>query len=233
MNNLISCTCYGGNGTIGRKEHTSCSNSQCHEGGCTLEEAVYSPDLQDARSVINLSEPKIAELKYAKCLAFFIENEHIVSFPYQNGYVNGTPLSKKVEEDDKNKYENCLILRTKTTNSKLSFIEKKNLWRNLKSTIVSRNNLNLNLYCSYLLEKKGYKAVPTEYVQNVVDTAVQKTIWCLFVNSNYSEKALQFNYTEAFNFGYSYLSKWLYYLESYILINSLANIEGSWVKESV
>ena len=221
QNYCSGCACTNwnnGNPTCGSKITKHYVSSECEsisacKGHCNADEA--GTPLNVCRNKINLSDLLTIRNKDKVCLDFFETNKNIAYFPFIDGKVNGTPLLQKVVDDNKNRYQNCLELREKIKNGKLTLKEYKNLYNNISSQFLSKNTLNLYLYLVYWLEKLGYPSLPSEYIDNIIVKILSQFIWSLFVNTNYGD-ALQYNYSDAFNFLFVYTSRWLYYLESYI-----------------
>ena len=214
------CKCFKGSkiglSTVTHKTTCGGDGPATCSGNCTEGSGEVLSPIYLLRKNVNLSDIGTVNKKNKECLTFFETYKNIASFPFIDGNVYGIPILELMRDNDKNKYENCLALRSKTKTSKLSFTERKNLYNNIKSQILSQNTLNLDLYLAYSLKKSGYPSLPDTFIANTVSTTLTQAIWTIFLNTEYGEEALQYNYSEAFNFFYTYTLRWLYYLEPYL-----------------
>lgn len=174
---------------------------------------------------ISFSDLKIRKLK-RQIIDKEIDNlKQFGYFKYHKGRVTETynlldtdnfTINPKPSESEK-----CKQLLQKFKNTKLSLPEKKNLYRNLHSSIENHNNLNLYLNLRSMIKKNKLcnHEIPTEYLDNIIRKQLSYGIDCILLYSQYTDEINNFNYSEAFNFGYSFLYTNLYILRYLIIVS--------------
>jgi hypothetical protein len=150
--------------------------------------------------------------------------KNIAYYPLENQKVNGVFFVKIMSETLDNRKESCSKILNKLKDSKLSFVEKRNLYNNLLSQILSNNNLNLDLYLPVGLKNLGYNDVTKEYIDLSIRVVLEEIIYVIIVNCDYGEEILKYNYAELFNFGYFFITTQLYYNQGFVFNTCLSQI---------
>jgi len=79
----------------------------------------------------------------------------------------------------------------------------------------------------------GYNnIIPSEYIQNIIQNKIQNTIDNIILYSEYGEKINDYNYTEAFNFAYYFLTLNLTILREDIKLMCIMDIKQSYEIEN-
>lgn len=160
-------------------------------------------------------------------------HKHIAYFDYdyETETLNGETINDQ-NRIAKQSCDTCQKLLLKFKNSKLTTSEKRNLYQNLQSQIISHNPLNLYLSLETMIRNFSLKKpelgkleVPGYMIESVIAEQLKIAIDTILLNSSYSDEINNFSYTEAFNFAYYFISLNLQLQRVYLLQISFSNIQ--------
>ncbi len=120
--------------------------------------------------------------------------------------------------------DKCKKLLKKFKSSQLSNKEKNNLYANIQSQFLSHNTLNLYLGVNVVIKKQGITQATSEIIENTISKRLKTAIDTILLNATFSDECNNYNYTEAYNFLYYFVSLNLHLLRNKILAKSSAAI---------
>ena len=176
------------------------------------------------------SDENIVERKRSIVLNGIQTIKHIayLDYDYAGGFFTGSLNGENItsRKRDEEKHNTCEKLIFTFRNSNLSLTEKKNLYRQLLNSISNHNSLNLFLSLqTIILSNSVGLSVPDAVIEDVIVKEAKNIINVILLNATYSEEFNNYNYSEAFNFGYYFITLNLQLMRSYVFARCFADIQ--------